>query len=478
MRNLNTRAQFTLSLRNLAYLGLLAVAGAAQAQTLGVNFTGVGGSQFAPPDTNGAVGPGHIVEFTNGNYAVYNKTGGAVASPVSDTSFWNNAGISSSITNAGLSDTRIVYDSSSQRWFASEITTASTGNKVLIARSNSSDPTAGWKAASFTAASSTTFGDYDTLSVNASGVYLSTNNFNAAGTAGTGTTLTSIPKSDLLLSTPSIANLSTFTSASNIIYQAAFDPSAATTGYVYGVTGNNTLSLSKITGAGAAGATRNTINLAVQAQNSPQNYAYQPDGTQQIDNGDNRIGSTVAQSGKFSIITRTVDDGTANHRSAIRYTVVNTATNTVASEGTIKDTSGNNDYSYPSISVNASGQVVVSYNRSGKTTFIGAYAQAGALDANGLLTLSGSEITLKAGTQNYHLFGGTGERWGDYASLVNDPSDPNSFWSFQEVALSANSWTTQITQIKTASTPAPGSLFVFAGALLPGLIALRRKRRK
>ena len=462
--------------------GLLAFAAAAQAQTIGLNFTGATGSDFAPPDTDGAVGPNSIVEFVNGNFNVYNKTTSAALSTASDTAFWNSAGISSTITNAGLSDTRVIYDPSSQRWFASEITTANTGNRMLIARSNSSDPTAGWKAASYVASSSSTFADFDTLSVNASGVFLSTNNFNAAGN-NAGTTLTSIPKSDLLLSAPSIAHRATFTLANNLILQTGFDVSAATTGYVVGAsaTSANQLVRYNLNNPGAAGATLSPVtNVTVQSAAIAPSFAYQPDGTQLLDDGDQRIGSAVAQSGKYMIVTHAVDDGTSFHRSGIRYTVLDITTNTVKSEGTILDVKGKTDYYYPSVAINASGKVVLGYNCSGNGAgqFAGSYARFGTLSDSGALTFTTSDFLLKAGTTNYHQFGGGSlERWGDYSTLVNDPSNPDVFWSFQEVALTRGAWSTQITQITLpTATPEPSGLLVVATGI-PCLIALRRKRR-
>jgi hypothetical protein len=115
--------------------------------TIGTNFTGVTlndtillDSAAVPPDTMGAVGPNHIVELVNGAYAIYNKSGGMVTPLVTDTAFWSAAGISSGILNSGLTDPRVVYDHASGRWFAAQITMSTTGNQVLVARSNTSDP--------------------------------------------------------------------------------------------------------------------------------------------------------------------------------------------------------------------------------------------------------------------------------------------------------------------------------------------------
>ena len=45
-----------------------------------LNFDGIGANGFAPPDTNGSVGSTQFVETMNLQYAVYDKTTGAVVS--------------------------------------------------------------------------------------------------------------------------------------------------------------------------------------------------------------------------------------------------------------------------------------------------------------------------------------------------------------------------------------------------------------
>ena len=479
MRFQETRSNFAPTPRYLAALGLLVVASAAQAQTIGLNITGFTGSNSAPPDTDGAVGPTQIAEFINGGYAVLNKsTGGLVGSAISDTTFWNNAGISTSLTGAGLSDTRIIYDPSSSRWFASELTTSATGNQILVGVSKSSDLTAGWSAANYTAVSGN-FGDFDTLSLDTNGVYISTNDFTSATGSGTGSnTLTSIPKSDLLLSTPSIANRSTFTVSSvtaGFALQGAYDTSSGT-GAILGIGPNfGQISSFNVLGSGASGATLSPIVTTNVAATANPTQAGQPDGTRQIDTGDTRISAKPVKVGNYIVLAHTTKVGS---NAAIRLTVLNATTGALLSEQTISKTGS--DYYYPSLAINGSGQVVIGYNISGKSAgqYISSYAHLATLSGAGLLTLTGSDILLKAGTANYHLFGGAGERWGDYSTTVLDPSNPNTFWSFQEVALGGAGWSTQITQINTAATPAPSSLVVFAGAAIPGLIALRRKRRK
>ena len=376
------------------------------AATVGLNFAGVSGNAFAPPDTNGAVGPGHVVEWINGSYQVYNKSNGTLVTSSSDGSFWNNAGISTAITNAGLSDTRMVYDPNSQRWFAVEINTSNTGNQVLIARSNSTDPTAGWKATSFVAG--TGFADYPTLSLDADGLYIGTNNFTTAAAGGTfsGVSLFSIPKSDLLLSTPSVSNRSTFNQATTTPSLGFTLQGVLNTGPSLGhgdivavsSTQFSRLNRTNVIGPGAAGATLSATTVITTAATNQPGDAHQPDGTQQLDGGDYRIsGTPVYYKGKI-YIARSLTSGTRN---AVRITVLNESTNTLFSETDLN--SSIYDYAYPSLAV-SNGNLVLGFSRSAGTGVsdgnAGAYARHGIINADG---------SVDAGHFGPDASGGTGE---------------------------------------------------------------------
>src|SRR5438552_4456902 len=133
-------------------LGLMS---ASQAQFIGTNFAGTNGgssgfSPYSPPDTHGAIGPAHFVEFINGAYAVYNKAGTTIGSKTDEDAFWvsgfSNAGTPYDPTEDNMSDPRVFYDQLSRRWFAVEIDGLTNGaNEILLARSNSNDPTGPWK---------------------------------------------------------------------------------------------------------------------------------------------------------------------------------------------------------------------------------------------------------------------------------------------------------------------------------------------
>ena len=59
--------------------------------TIGANFTGTT-SAGDPPDTDGAVGPSHFVEFLNSQYTIYDKSG-TVLQDLDPLQFWAAAGL-------------------------------------------------------------------------------------------------------------------------------------------------------------------------------------------------------------------------------------------------------------------------------------------------------------------------------------------------------------------------------------------------
>jgi hypothetical protein len=449
-----------------------------QAQTIILSFSGVNladadalGTGSTPPDTMGAAGPNQFAEFINGAFAVYSKSG-ARQKLITDSNFWQNAGISPSTQAAGLTDTRIIYDPPSGRWFASEITLDLTGAQVLLGRSDTSDPAGPWKAVHFNSNTDSRSPDFDTLGVDSTGVYVGVNDFDLSGNF-TGVSFFSIPKADLLASPPSLANVTRFDNLDDALY--GFSPQGVTNpdpgpghGVMMAIESNfyNQFHRTTIFGSGGPGATLGppaTIDNTYDADPVP---ARQPAGGI-IDTGDDRFSAIIRQVGGYIFLANNISNTTiVGGRNAVHWMVLNEVDNTLVGEGLIGDSTY--DYFYPSIAANHSGKILLAFNRSGATSpdgDISVYAAVGSI--NGSTVTMGSPFLVRPGSiNNYHLnFDSPPYRWGDYSTTMVDPIDDNLFWTIQEIPPTSTTWGTQITLISVA-TNAPSLTITPFGANL------------
>ncbi len=474
---------------------MLAVAMArAHAATIEVNFTGVtltdakalnptaGNGGYGPPDADGAVGPNNVVQLINGAFAVYDRSGNPIGTPISGRDFWSHAHVTPSIDNLnlGVFNQRILYDPTAGpggRWIAAGLTTLNpantlaSSNLVLLARSDTPDPTGTWQAASFTGLSGK-FVDYTALGVDANGVYISTDNYSPALDS---VSVFSVPKADLFASTPSLTHLTPFnalsTSAAGFTVQPVinFGPATNHEPLIATTLANPSTQLYRtdLTGTSAANAAMSVKTVINVAQYSNPPAGAQPDRTRSISTIDDRIASNVYQIGN---ILYAVHSTTLGGNSAITWLKIDEQTNQVIQEGVLSDP--NFDYFHPSVAANANGDVVIGFTRSGfgANGNLSAFAAIG--KTSGGVTTFGTAFLLKASSVgNYHF---ASSRWGDYSTTVVDPTDPNMFWTFQEYALASNAWATQITQI---FVPEPSSMAQAAAALAALATAAWRRRR-
>jgi Ca2+-binding RTX toxin-like protein len=402
--------------------------------SIGANFEGAnlltaGG---VPPDSNGAVGPDYFVELVNFSYSVYTKFGDPVErSSLAD--FWSAAGLSPD--NSGY-DPRILYDTGSDRWFAA----ASAGDEFLLAVSETDDPTDGWRAVSIDAVppGSDKFLDFTGLGLNRDGVYLEASN---------DWYIVAIPKEDLLQPVPSVENATLFTSEEDPVREGlpGFVAQPVVAPDLYGSepfisAANWSVGEIRISSVDwtDSGPVLNTGRGSVMVE--PMTYpapAQQLETDALIDTLDLRFtGSAVYQDDKiFEVQTVSVDEDDVLRWYAISDPLTEPslfATGDISIPGL--------DIFYGSIAVNPLGQVVIGFSGSGPEQYVGSYAVAGVLTDDSIQF--GDPILLKAGSAPY-----TGFRWGDYSATTFDPEDPSHFWTIQELALSNDVWTTQITEL-------------------------------
>ncbi len=431
---------------------------------IGQNFTASTynvDSIAVPADPNGAAGPLHFVELINGRFSVFNKNNGSKVKTMTDVTFWNQAGITLP-SGWDVTDPRIIYDPSVQRWFASQVDFDQSGsantNRFLLAISTSADPTGTWKAVAIpTDPGGNDFADFPTLGLDAQGVYLSGDMFDAGGNA-IGPSLVSIPKASLLASPPTTSGLTAFGimtyAARGNILQPAICVDGSGRGEILAsgsigidtngnfVTNTSLVSFRVQNQAGPNPATLTSSGfLTVQPYTAPFDPT-QPDGSTNLADNDARFSANVYEIGG---VLYAVHNTQFNNLAALRWYRINAATHMVLESGTIKDPV--KDLFYPSIAANSAGTVVIAYNGSSIGTFVSSYAVVGNT-VKGVTTF-GAPLLLKSGTASYNTDPTTESRWGDYSATCVDPSDPNRFWIIEEFPSNVNVWSTQVTELVT-----------------------------
>jgi hypothetical protein len=454
--------------------------------TIGQNFSGLSyqDGPVIPADNSGAVGLNHIVQVTNQGFAVYDKATGQVRQKTSLDSFWRSTGLPAANATNNF-DPRVLFDPTSQRWFtiAADRTDANgqpqnfpLSNRVVLAVSATADPTQGWRGFNLPASATGNglFADAPTLGIDADGIHIAANMFDAT-LNNTTSTLFAIGKAQLLSAAPGQLVYDTRFGVPNADYGSSLQPVVDFSNHpadgradFFAAGGNNQLLRSGLTiGQGL----NPTQSIAVRDFSTAPN-ALQPNGSRNLEAGDPRLSSSVVRVGDAFWVVNTSADATGNH-AVIRWSEIDAKTNQVKQSGEIGD--GAHDYFYPSIAVNATGNVVIGFNRSGADEYVSSYAVAAS--TTGGKTEFGAPLLLKAGVDNYfQTFGFGRNRWGDSSATVFDPSDPQSFWTFQQVAGRDNQWTTQISQIRLGNSVQAPEPALAIGLIGVAGIAWRRRR--
>ena len=445
-----------IALLTLWQLLLVPLTHAAVQVRVGQNFNGSDNTStfVTPADSNGAIGPNHFVEFINGAFAVYNKTNGTNISRISDINFWSNAGVSIAPFDT-VSDPRIIYDPTVQRWFASQVDFDATAadptenpNDFLLAVSDTADPTGTWHGVSFVADPKTGFfADFPTLGLDGNAVYLSGDMFSFGNTMGC--TVWSIPKADLLINEiPAvITNATSFGIMSFDDRGEILQPSICVDGSGAGdilAAGNifsgSTLVASRVLDGNTMNA---TLPPATVIPVDPYTYPIdpvQPDGSSNLGDNEARLSASTYTFGGIIYSVQSIEVGI---RAAIRWYRIDATNRTLIESGTI--TNADLDLFFPSIAVTKNGVMLICCNGSSLHVPVSSYAFVGQT-INGV-TSFGDPNLLQGGTIPNYQDGGFESRWGDYSATSLDPSDPSRFWTVQLLPLTSSTWATRITEV-------------------------------
>jgi PKD domain len=409
--------------------------------------------RVVPPDTEGAVGPNHVVTMINSQVRVHDRSGRDLVT-TSFSSFWTKV-----TGNLFVSDPRIEYDPSTGRWIASAIAFAQAvkESSVLVGASQTGDPTGAWNLYRIIADPETSllFADYPTLGFNRDWIAVQVNMYGYVQTDPTATQqlvrtqIYAFEKGNILAG-GSDARHTLFTRSDlgatqvpAVTYDAGESRLFLLEEWNGNLDGMGYLRLLSISGPvgsevfSSVGfpATGDVWDFAPRGGGDfgPQKDAFVDTRTGkpilvQIGNAD--LSHVVFRNGLITAAHTVFLPAGGATRSAVQWWQLATD-GSVVQRGRLDDPTGRFFYAYPSIAPNRNNDLLLGYSVFAADQYPSAgYCFRAAGDPPGTLR---SEGLLKAGDAPYaKSFGSGRNRWGDYSVTVSDPANGLDLWTIQE----------------------------------------------
>lgn len=437
------------------------------------NFTGIAPGFSTPPDTNGAVGPNHLMIAINGTVRVQDRSG-TILSTITLNSFWSGLGVTDTF------DPRSFFDPYSQRFII--ITCAerrSGGSSMLFGVSATDDPTGIWHRWRLDADSANIdWVDYGNLGFTTDEITFTGNMFSIAADAFNGVRFWRINKASALSGGPlTMETFTAFGAGGTLVPVQTMDP-GQTTQYIVRTGTSN------LFGAGRAQVYRLTGPLGATTLSIAPNAAIGlpwsvalPDAPQlgtaaRIQTNDDRIQTAVYKDGYIWCAHTVGMPAMSPDRTGARWWQIHAATGIALQDGILQDLTGKSFY-YPSLVVNDQGLMVIGCSGSSATEYVSCYYAWRNPD---------SPLGALEGVQQFHAGVGpyTGPRWGDYTGTFLDPVDGTSVWVLQQYGEVSNRWGIQwvqltINQLNTVAVTGRWGLFVLMVVMLSaGTYGVRR----
>lgn len=427
-------------------------------------------NSYIPPDTQGAVGPNHLIVTLNTQIKIQNRAGSAL-STTSLNSFWSSLGYSS------MFDPRVLYDSQSNRWVCVSLADyRSATSALLISASETGDPRGAWRLYGVDVDSGNqNFADYPVVGYNNNWIVVTVNIhrisdggfvtsniyvFNKAGLYSAGTGAFTLLQDN---TSNSIAPALTYGAGTPTMYLVD--------NWNGNLSGNGYLRVSTITGS--VGAEVLTSGIAFPSTPNPWadeppgdgNFAPQLGSSQKINSDDSVIQNVVYRNGSLWCAQNIFLPAAAPTRSAIQWWQLG-VNGAVQQRGRIDDSTGNLFYGFPSIAVNQNNDALIGYSRFSASQYASAnYSVRLASDLPNTLR---TEFVMKAGEAPYFKTSGSSRnKWGDLSAAVVDPVNDNDIWTLEEYAAAplagSDRWGTWWARVNPAALPAAsGDIVLYA----------------
>ena len=419
--------------------------------TVGLNFEGLGQSEYGfvmeatPPDTNGAVGDTQYVQWVNLEYAVFDKTTGAIlVGPFEGNSLWAGFGADCQDSNDG--DPIVQYDKIANRWILSQFAVSEAPYLECVAVSTTSDATGTYNRYAF---SFDNYSDYPKMGVWPDAYYMSFNMF--VGVNFIGANACAMDRNQMLIGqAASIVCFQQDASIDSLLpsdMDGAVQPTAGEPAFFCNFA-TNSLRLWKF----HADFTTPANSTFTGPTNIPvSNFSplcgggtcvAQPGTTQKL--------ASVADRLMYRLAYRKFPDG---HQTLLANHAISTGarwyeirdpdgTPTIFQQGTFRPNASTRWMG--SIAMDQSGDIALGYSVSSKSVFPSIFF-TGRVPTDPLGSME-AEQSIANGTGSQTNI----NRWGDYSAMTLDPVDDCTFWYTQEYITGASTpnWNTRIANFK------------------------------
>ena len=428
--------------------------------TGGLNFDGVVGTGYAPPDTNGAIGATQYVQWVNTRFAVYSKTTGQkLLGPTAGYYFWQ--GFGGPCQNQNQGDIVAQYDKAAGRWVMTHRASQTNGPYLeCVAVSVTSDATGSYYRYAFPNPFDNYFTDYPKLAVWPDGYYFSAdlqdqnNHFRPQGSM-----VCAFDRNNMLQGNTAteqcflVPNTTVYSLLPSDVDGQTAPPAGSPNYFVNLDAANNALDLwqfqvdwSNPSNSTFTGPTILSVSTFTEACNGGFCIP-QANTSQVVDSLGDRVMYRFAYrnfgSYESLLVTHSVNSGSSV---GVRwYEIRNPESNppTLYQQGTFAPDS---NYRWmPSIAQDRLGDIAVGYSVSSSSMYP-SIRYTGRVPSDALGTME-AENSIKSGGGS-ELPGNN--RWGDYTAMTVDPVDDCTFWYTNEYysTSSIKSWRTRITSFK------------------------------
>jgi len=424
--------------------------------TDGLSFDGVSANGYAPPDTNGSPGLTQYVQWVNVEFAVYDKTSGAlIMGPTEGNTLWSGFGGPCETNNNG--DVIALYDKLNNVWIMSQLMVAGPPYYQCVAVSTSSDATGSYNRYAFSQGSD--LNDYPKLGVWPDAYYVTYNLF-LNGVSFVGPRVCAMDGAAMRAGTAATQQCFDPAAIGDGLLPGDLDgttpPPAGETESVLGfnTTTDNSLDLYEfhvdfVTPANSTltGPTSLAVNAFSEACGGFGTCVPQPNTIQQLDSLGDRMMYRLAYRNfgdhEALVTSHSVTTGSS---SGMRWYEIRSPASTpvVYQQGTFAP-----DASWRwmgSIAMDQAGDMALGYSVSSSTVFP-SIAYTGRTPSDALGTMESENLIFPGlGSQGPNL-----SRWGDYSDMAVDPVDDCTFWYTTEYLPSGVgqfNWQTRILNFK------------------------------